>query len=68
MLLISSCHGGCLYSYIKLKDYMFRQTVSAQALFNVIDKVVMKTKISNLRELKCITIHSWIMDYPIAGS
>lgn len=23
MLLMSSCHGGCLYSYQKIQDYVF---------------------------------------------
>lgn len=68
MVLIASYYGGCLYSYIKLKNYMFLKTASAQTLFHLIDKVVVKSKIKNLRELKCVTIHGWIMDYPMDGS
>lgn len=46
---------------------MFLRTVSAQTLFNIIDKGVVKSKISNVRELKFMIIHSWIMDYAMAG-
>lgn len=43
LLLISTCHGGCLCSYKKLQDYVFLRRLSAQALIDVIDKVVLKS-------------------------
>lgn len=56
-----------MWIFLFLQNYMFLRTVSARALFNIIDKVVVTSKILNLRELKSITIQSWIMDYPTAG-